>query len=238
VDEGPPWQPSANQLERAERSKALLRQRQAPIYQGPLFVKDDAEVQLRTPQEAARRALVLWAVALRGEGAAQEVVRDILARAGVLDALTPKEQTFLDRPSPSVQEADDHVWRLECVEVLLWALRHVDALSWPTECCNVPRLTAIMQDAENDPAFVQRARLRPPGEVLDAQDLTLRLHWAIRQTWIDQKPIPADLDWSGNAERIPLRDCPGVGVVEQRHHALNWLTCFGNADWDDVDTPT
>ncbi|MCO6561396.1 MAG: DUF4272 domain-containing protein, partial [Gilliamella sp.] len=24
----------------------------------------------------------------------------------------------------------------------------------------------------------------------------------------------------------------------ERHYALNWLTNFENADWDDVDTPT
>ena len=28
------------------------------------------------------------------------------------------------------------------------------------------------------------------------------------------------------------------GVVMERHHALNWLTGFHGADWDDVDTPT
>ena len=28
------------------------------------------------------------------------------------------------------------------------------------------------------------------------------------------------------------------GVVEERHRALNWLVCFQNDDWDNVDTPT
>ncbi len=28
------------------------------------------------------------------------------------------------------------------------------------------------------------------------------------------------------------------GVVFERHHALNWLTRFGDAEWDDVETPT
>jgi hypothetical protein len=30
-----------------------------------------------------------------------------------------------------------------------------------------------------------------------------------------------------------------VGVVEQRHHTLNWLVNFLNPEnWDNVDTPT
>ena len=28
------------------------------------------------------------------------------------------------------------------------------------------------------------------------------------------------------------------GVIYERHYALNWLFCFEQADWDDVDTPT
>jgi hypothetical protein len=28
------------------------------------------------------------------------------------------------------------------------------------------------------------------------------------------------------------------GVVSERHVALNWLTCFEDADGDEVDTPT
>jgi hypothetical protein len=37
---------------------------------------------------------------------------------------------------------------------------------------------------------------------------------------------------------MPVQGCPTTGVVAERHHALNWLVCFGDADWDDVDTPT
>jgi hypothetical protein len=28
------------------------------------------------------------------------------------------------------------------------------------------------------------------------------------------------------------------GVIQERHHALNWLVRFEDAEWDDVDTPT
>jgi hypothetical protein len=37
---------------------------------------------------------------------------------------------------------------------------------------------------------------------------------------------------------VPVTQSAAAGVVAERHHALNWLTCLGDADWDDVDTPT
>jgi hypothetical protein len=67
----------------------------------------------------------------------------------------------------------------------------------------------------------------------------LRLHWAIRDAWVNNGGfLPADLDWSEDYDLAHVSRCAAVGVVEQRHRALNWLTRFGDADWDDVDTPT
>lgn len=37
---------------------------------------------------------------------------------------------------------------------------------------------------------------------------------------------------------VPVTQSAAVGVVAERHHALNWLVRFMDADWDDVDTPT
>ncbi|KHM90147.1 DUF4272 domain-containing protein, partial [Xanthomonas vesicatoria] len=65
--------------------------------------------------------------------------------------------------------------------------------------------------------------LRPLPELLDALDLHLRLHWAVRQAGHTHQAPPADLV---------------AGVVYERHYALNWLLHFEDADWDEVDTPT
>jgi hypothetical protein len=45
----------------------------------------------------------------------------------------------------------------------------------------------------------------------------------VRQAELDEKAAPAKLE---------------AGVVAERHYALNWLVRYGDADWDDVDTPT
>jgi len=58
---------------------------------------------------------------------------------------------------------------------------------------------------------------------VDDHDLHFRLHWAVRQARLDGKDGVKDVD---------------AGVILERHHALNWLVRFEDADWDDVDTPT
>ena len=65
--------------------------------------------------------------------------------------------------------------------------------------------------------------MRPASEILDALDLHYRLHWATTSARTKGEPAPAGLE---------------PGVVFERHYALNWLTCFQDAEWDDVDTPT
>jgi hypothetical protein len=232
------WEPTPNQLERAERSKSLLRQRRVPYYKGPLFVDDDRQVRLRPPAEVARRALVLWAVARRGEGVPREEARALLDRLNLWDAVSAEERAFLEDPEPDAEVSGRFVWRLESLWVLLWALGHVEELGWPEGFCDVPRLVKLLRRRESDPDFVAKARLRSAGEILDAQDLTLRIHWAVRDAWLNKRPVPKDLDWSSSAERVRAEECPAVGVVEQRHHTLNWLVSFGGDDWDHVDTPT
>jgi hypothetical protein len=51
--------------------------------------------------------------------------------------------------------------------------------------------------------------------------------------------IPEGLDWSAKQKRVPISRSAAVGVVEQRHHTLNWLLTFLDPPtWDDVDTST
>ena len=68
------------QRARAERSFAELQQRKVPAYGGPLFVEDDLEVRLQDPQEVARRAVILWAVALKAESTPQKEAIDLIRR--------------------------------------------------------------------------------------------------------------------------------------------------------------
>jgi len=230
--------PTPNQLQRSTRSIAILDAKRIPRFKGPLYTDDDAEVALRTGPDTARRALVLWAVALRADGMPKSEAFDMLDRHRIWPYASPSESRYVRERNPDPAESASLVWRLEALWVLLWALGRIDDLGWPASMCDVRRLTGIMKPLEADAAFLESAQLRPKRDVLDAQDLTMRLHWAIRDAWLHKRPIRSDLDWSAGRPDVAVTESPAVGVIEQRHHTLNWLTRFGDADWDEVDTPT
>ena len=121
--------------------------------------------------------------------------------------------------------------------VLVWALGGV-RLDWPSGFCDVPQLSKVIEDYASDPKFIRTAKLRSKKDILDALQLTLLQHWAVRDAFVHEREIPADLDWSGDADMFPVTESVAGGVVAERHHALNWLTRFGDASWDDTDTPT
>lgn len=231
---------SEQQSKRAARSFAQLKKRSIPAYDGPLFVADDDAANLQTPQDVARRALVLWAVELRAEGTPQHEAKSLIEEMNLWDFVSEKEKAFLDNPSPEESESARLVWRLESIWVLLWALGHVDDLNWPSEMCDVPQLVQILRPLEADPDFITNAKLRPRKEILDQQDLIMRIHWAIRDAYLNHEAkVPEDLDWSGSSQLLPIQQCAAVGVVEQRHYVLNWIVRYLDPKgWDDVDTPT
>jgi hypothetical protein len=228
------------QSARASRSLAELRIRQVPVYPGPLFVEDDNEVKLQSPQDVARRTLVLWAVELRAEGIPQDEALEVIDQLQLWDSVSPEERRFLLDDDPSPDECQRLVWRLESIWVLAWALGHIPELEWPKGMCDVGRLVEILEPNESNPEFIEGARLRSRSEILDAQDLIMRIHWAIRDAYLHHGGmVPEDLDWSRQDSMIPVRACAAVGVVEERHRALNWIVNFLDPqDWDHVDTPT
>jgi hypothetical protein len=203
-----------------------------------LYGDDDEEVSVQTADDVARRSLVLWAVALRADGYDWKKSRKILTDSDLLPYLSPKESEFMDDPEPDPDITRDFVWRLESLWVMLWTLGRISDLPWPTSMCDVPALAEAMNKAEADTNFIANASLLPSKTILDAQDLTMKIHWAIRDAYIKSRYIPKDLDWR-NQDGVPVHMCPSVGVVEQRHHSLNWLLKFMEPEnWDEVDTPT
>ena len=190
-------------------------------------VVGEREVRLRSAPDVARRALALFVVAVRAESLAGDEgpipVDDLRTRFPLaLPALSPREAAFLENATPDRQDVVNATWRYEALQVLEWALGLVDELPFPDRICDVPRVARVIIDADHV-RLADHTWLRPSGEVLDALDEHYRLHWAVRQAKLDGASEPANLE---------------PGVVAERHHALNWLVRFEDADWDDVDTPT
>ena len=106
--------------------------------------------------------------------------------------------------------------------MLLWALGLVDEIAFPTSPVDVSAIDQIVR--RPGPAALMRCTsLRPTGEILDHLDLMYRCHWITTEAVAQGTSAPPEL---------------APGVVMERHHALNWLTCHEHAAWDDVRTDT
>ncbi len=213
-------------FERKAHSDRLLAERAIHVPSSLPPVIAVTEVNLRSSQEVAARLLALFAVALRAEFLSEEKALsadDIRLRLPLaLVAATPRELAFLDDGAPEAHDLAQFGWRYEGVNLLAWAIGLIDELPFPDDICDVGKLASLVLDADAE-QLLSAAALRPAAELIDALDLHYRLHWAVRQAHIDGKDDP---------------DGVVSGVVLERHYALNWLTRFENADWDDVDTPT
>lgn len=227
------------QAARSERILAKLRKRAVPVFPGPLFVDDDEKVQVQSPAAVARRAMTLWGVNLRAEGFSQQQALEVIEGLDLWESLTAGEEAFLMATVVHPNECRDRVWRLEAIWVLLWALGHVKKLDWPIGMCDVEHLVNSLIPRHGDSTFITEATLRPVAELLDMQELTFRIHWAIRDAYLNHGAlVPEKLDWT-KKKRVPLDTNVPSLVVEQRHHAFNWLlNTFDPKDWDDVETHT
>jgi hypothetical protein len=237
LPEREPYQPTPTQEAHNRRVMAELERRKVPTLSYALFIDGDEETTLREPAEVVRRLLVLSAVTYLADGGDRQEARGLIERNGLWPDVSPQERRLLEAKRTDPDLARELKWRLEGLWVLAWALGELE-LPWPAGCCDVPRLISTVMDCESRADFVQTAALRPKAEILDAKQLTLLQHWAIRDALIHQRDIPIDLDWTGGSKMMPVRGCPTTGVVAERHHALNWLVRFGDADWEHVDTPT
>jgi hypothetical protein len=212
--------------ERKARSEQLLAARQvhAPADLPP--VVSEPELRLRAPEEILRRMLALFVVAIRAEslGSPHPIAVDDLRRRfpPAFAGLTDAERDFLAKDAPTEQDITQFLWRYEAILVLQWALGLQDALPFPDAICDVAAISSTVIERGTE-GLRKQPVARPGGDVLDALDLHYRLHWASRQALLKKTPVPAGLNDS---------------VLQERHHALNWLVRFEDHDWDEVDTPT
>ena len=185
----------------------------------------ELEVFMRSPAEVTSRCFALFACAVRAESIANDdpiPSREILERVPLaMAAMSPTERRFFDARTPEQQDVVDHVWRYESLAVLAWSLSILADLPFPSAICDVGGLAQRMLGL--DPASAARLTLRPAPAILDALDLTFRVHWAVTDARVNGGPVPRDVDAS---------------VVLERHRALNWLTRTEDVDWDDLRMPT
>ena len=95
----------------------------------------------------------------------------------------------------------------------------IPELPWPKEESSSSEFIDAMPQAEESPwPFIGQLSLRPVSEIMDASDLIYCLHWAVRSY----------------GEEVTLNQ----GVIQEWHHAVNWLTNYDGEKWDWVATDT
>ena len=75
----------------------------------------------------------------------------------------------------------------------------------------------------NTQDFLESAQLLSEDEIYDANELIYDAHWKVRDAQINGRPVPEEI--------IP-------GLVQERHHAINWLMGYCGQEWDEVTTDT
>lgn len=71
--------------------------------------------------------------------------------------------------------------------------------------------------------FVNNASRRRDDELLELADYLLNSHWEARDASIHGGPMPANLN---------------IGIIQERHHAINWAIGHDSLPWDEVTTDT
>lgn len=207
---------------------------------------NNSSEKIREAKDVARRCIVLYAVVAAGHNESRKLLVEWLQREGLWDYVTPQEQVFLENSEPTKQQLNQASWRVEALFPLLWALRLINDLPEPAALCDVAFVQSVLPPlCSSTSTFISSAQLRSDSEIYDANEDILNIHWRIRDVEISKKsPAPEP---AGNLKRLPRMDANpeeppvetfDVGVVVERHHALNWLIGYCGQEWDDITTDT
>ncbi|MEM8724847.1 MAG: DUF4272 domain-containing protein [Pseudomonadota bacterium] len=216
------------QIQRKLRSERILHEQGVRINPHLPCTESTSETKPRKTVEVYQRFVALTLVATcaweRGQGDPNgdidELISGIIDERNAWDWLTDRERAFLRTPDSDPNENLQLSWRYEAALPLQWALgAGADALDSPVDACDVAALCA----SARDDIELADGSLRDASSLLNEADLIFRYHWAVRQSSLDGEEPGGNL--------YP-------GVVMERHHALNWLTCHSDVDWEDVSTDT
>lgn len=205
--------------DRKERSEALLKERGIPVLASLPCLESEEQTVLRDLEEVGKRIICLFCFAGAASDPEDSIFIEYLKENEFWRYLTREEADYLSNPVGHRQAQINATWRTEALYLLLWAVKVVPELSFPVEESRPRDFIERLPQPEDSPwPFIRSLELRPISEILDASDLIYRLHWATRQ-YRDKAIVNAD-------------------VVQEWHHAVNWLTNYSDEDWDSVATDT
>jgi hypothetical protein len=180
---------------------------------------------VRSPEVVAERALALFAAVGRAFGSPSTEIAAWLTEHALWPCLTESEVRFVNAEEMDSRDRINFSWQCERLVVLLWALKKVATLPPMTEQCDA----SVFQDALPPYAsisvhdFVRDAKLRPDDELNKMCDFIYDLHWHARDGQLNNRPPGKPVD---------------AEIVQERHHAINWIVGYCSLPWDEVTTDT
>ncbi len=209
--------------ERKDLTNKFLKQNGVPTLDHLPFVEDYTVARFRDQKEVACKVVVVYGLlhVAYNEKTAEEMIA-YYKKYNLWDYVSPKERMYLEKPTRTQEENNLVSWRIECLNVLLWSLRHFNTLPFPIEMCNFSDYKNL-PNLENDPTeWISNSKLRNTEDILNETDMIYRIHWAVRDASLNGRPIPANINQD---------------IVMERHFALNWLVMYAD-EWDEVTTDT
>ena len=181
--------------------------------------------EIRSPIEAAYRALALFSVVAVAQGANRTEIIDWLTEHDLWEKLAPTEVVFLNSADPTQKQVINAGWLSERLIMILWALGAVHQLPPPDEQCDTADFLTILPPFASVSVadFIGSGRLRSASDLIEMADEILSLHWAARDATIKGRSTSPSVD---------------IGIIQERHHAINWLIGYDGQDWDEVTTDT
>jgi len=186
---------------------------------------DEPEDQVRTTEEVARRALVLFGFYAISVGGPRDEIVAWLREENLWNDVSPEESALFLKPDPTQREINNASWRSEALLMLLWSISKVESLPRANEQCNPSLFQELLPPyADLSPSeFISTASLRSEDELLEMASTCLDLHWQARDAHINGRPAPDHVD---------------IEIVQERHLAINWVTGYCGLPWDEVTTDT
>ena len=188
-------------------------------------LEDSQPDEIRSPREVAVRALALFAPVGVALGAPRAEVVPWLKNEQLWEELTPLEVEFLSRENSPRQLMVNFSWQTERLVVLLWALGRIDELPPSSVQCDPQLFQELLPPYVTEPVanWIASATLRSDDELLQMADELLQQHWKARDAHLLRRPQPSEID---------------IEIVQERHHAINWIIGYDGLAWDDVTTDT
>ncbi|GAO43339.1 DUF4272 domain-containing protein [Flavihumibacter petaseus] len=209
--------------ERKDFSNRFLKQKGVPTLDHLPLVEDFTEAKFRDRNEVAKKAVVLYGLIYVGHGEKRsEEIITYFKKYNLWNTVSPDERQYLEKENKTGEDNNLITWRIENLNVLLWALDNFDTLSFPTTMCDFGNYRNL-PNLDTDPTeWIAKSKLRDTEDILNETDLIYRIHWATTEARLKGRKMPAVLS---------------EDIVMERHFALNWLTMYAD-DWDDITTDT